>query len=598
MLTNDFYDIIDKQIDEIVTKYSKIKLLEQQKKNKFGRKSVAFLLWFLENYAPKLKEPEKYIVEGNDDTSCDIIYNYLDENENEIIYVVQAKWFKKSKIHTTNSISKEIKACLSDFDLILFGRKKTSVVNSDFNRMYKILLEQKKRNKRIEFIFLSLCQNSSNADGNIEKFETSLCKFKKMHIERLKKDFIDLNYKNMNKVLTLNDIKKPLGMIKLEVVPNKYILKESPYKSYIFLVKPQWIHDIYEEFGDSLFCDNIRNPLASSHFNKEIIKTLNEEPSFFWAFNNGITAITNEINSFYPDNNTIDIKGLQIINGAQTVNAIHQAYSKMSEKKKQTINNDAHITFRLLKSGENDYDSKVTKFTNSQNPMINRDFHSNDLIQEHLQDDFFANTNIWYERRRGEFIARKIPRNIIKISNEIFAKTYLAYYLQEPLLAKNATMKFFVSEKIDKTSGLYEKIFHDKYNYKNLQASFYTYKFVEEKLKEFKRNYKNVRGKDENDLIAKDHILISKSFILHSTTHITALIGYKLSLKHSGFKKTSGVIISQELSGKRDELDLAYKIIVEAIVPFIEKKRKNKSYSDSKYFKSGECFNELKLLVK
>ncbi len=347
-----------------------------------------------------------------------------------------------------------------------------------------------------------------------------------------------------------------------------------------------------------MFSDNIRNPLATSHFNKEIIKTLDEEPSFFWAFNNGITAITNKINSFYRDNNTIEIEGLQIINGAQTVNAIHQAYSKMLENKKQTINNDAHITLRLLKSGGNDYDSKVTKFTNSQNPMINRDFHSNDLIQEHLQDDFFANTNIWYERRRGEFIAQKIPRNVIKISNEIFAKTYLAYYLQEPLLAKNATMKFFVSEKIDKTSGLYEKIFHDKYDYKNLQASFYTNKFVDEKLKEYKRNYKNVQEKNEHNLTTKDHILISKSFILHSTTHITALIGYKLSLKHLVFEKTSGVIISQELSDKRDELNLAYKEIVKAIVPFIEKKRKNKSYSDSKYFKSRECFNELKLLVK
>ncbi len=229
MLTNDFYDIIDKQIDEIMTKYSKTKLLEQQKKDIFGRKSAALLLWFLEKYAPNLEEPEKYIVEGNDDSSCDIIYKYLDENDNEIVYVVQAKWFKKTKIHATNSISKEIKACLSDFDLIIFGKKKISVVNSNFNRMYKILLEQKKSNKRIEFIFLSLCQNSSNADENIKKFETSLCKFKKMHIERLKKDFIDLNYKNMNKVLTLNDIKKPVGTIKLVVEPNNYILKEYPF---------------------------------------------------------------------------------------------------------------------------------------------------------------------------------------------------------------------------------------------------------------------------------------------------------------------------------------------------------------------------------
>ena len=55
---------------------------------------------------------------------------------------------------------------------------------------------------------------------------------------------------------------------------------------------------------------------------------------------------------------------------------------------------DAFISLRIIRTGGEDFDLLVTKYTNSQNPIDERDFHSNDPIQKRIQEDFIRNTNI------------------------------------------------------------------------------------------------------------------------------------------------------------------------------------------------------------
>ncbi len=129
------------------------------------------------------------------------------------------------------------------------------------------------------------------------------------------------------------------------------------------------------------------------------------------------------------------------------------------------LDNDALIILRLLKSGGRGFDLQVTRFTNSQNSVSDKDFRANDEIQTEIQN-FFYKSNFWYEKRLDEF--REIPKNIKIVSSVYIAQAYLSYHLQDPVnvmnnnLQKEKTGKdlFFISHKQDK-EGMYEKFFEN-----------------------------------------------------------------------------------------------------------------------------------------
>ena len=174
----------------------------------------------------------------------------------------------------------------------------------------------------------------------------------------------------------------------------------------------------------------------------------------------------------------IKLTGLQIINGAQTVYSIYRAYKNASPTKRMQMDTESLVTLRLLKSGGKDFDLNVTRYTNSQNPVQDRDFCANDDIQIKLQNASYK-TPVWYEKRRGEF--REVPEKITKVPNYIFANVYLAYHLQEPVSVLSNYKKEtqindkdlnFISHREHK-DGLYEKIFNDETQFKDMLSAFY-----------------------------------------------------------------------------------------------------------------------------
>ena len=80
---------------------------------------------------------------------------------------------------------------------------------------------------------------------------------------------------------------------------------------------------LYKKHKKTLFSANIRDYLGSrnsnSNINHGIKETIENEYSNFWAYNNGITILTNQ---FVIDHNKITLSGMSIVNGAQTTGAI------------------------------------------------------------------------------------------------------------------------------------------------------------------------------------------------------------------------------------------------------------------------------------
>ncbi|HMP32240.1 MAG TPA: AIPR family protein, partial [Saprospiraceae bacterium] len=255
------------------------------------------------------------------------------------------------------------------------------------------------------------------------------------------------------------------------------------FEAYMVLLRPKSIFDLFEKYGFALFYKNVRNPLLQSQFNEEIEKTAVENPAYFWYYNNGITAITYLLPPIGKNAITVNLTGLQIINGAQTVYSIYRAYKNASLTKRIQMDSETLVTLRLLKSGGKDFDLNVTRFTNSQNPVNDRDFCANDDLQIHLQNASYQ-TPIWYEKRRDEF--RETPNGIKKVPNHVFANVYLAYHLQDPVsVIKNYAQRTrtnkdlnFISHR-DHKDGLYEKVFNKDTNFEDMLCAFYVFNTVD-----------------------------------------------------------------------------------------------------------------------
>lgn len=477
MYNTDFYQILDQELNEVAKRYESDQEIKKRSKDNAQLKSYCLMVWFLEFYG-KIARVKNEIIDGPGDSSCDIIFQKMNFQKETIFYVVQSKWNVQNKVDKMIE-SDEIKKALSDFQTILSGEKKDTK-NQRFNENLKELRNHINKNGKVEFIFLSLSLNNEESKENIETFEKSNPNmFVRIYdIERIKRDFIDVRYKKLEQQNLLERKYNPKEeeiTITVERLGtnNNHISISSPFVSYIILVRPKMLYELFGQYGYSLFVENVRNPIRNSEINEKMQETLLNNPAFFWYYNNGITAISKLLPVLSKQAKQFSVVGFQVINGAQTVYAIYSAYSKADSSERKKMDQEVLITIRIYKSGGIDFDKNVTKFTNAQNLMNEKDFRANDLVQIKLQNESFL-TRYWYEKRKDEFAV--IPKNISVIPNDFILMTYIAFF------DLSIYMKL-------KNLGLYD-ILDDSIHYKSLLVSYLVYIEIENLSK-----YQNLKAK-------------------------------------------------------------------------------------------------------
>ena len=115
------------------------------------------------------------------------------------------------------------------------------------------------------------------------------------------------------------------------VIKDKVVINTKPFftetsdgwNAYIFSISGDWLYNLYKEYGGNLFSANYRGFLGSGKrkkINSAIRQSAETEPKNFWAYNNGITILTLDIND--EGKNKTSITGVSIINGAQTTGSV------------------------------------------------------------------------------------------------------------------------------------------------------------------------------------------------------------------------------------------------------------------------------------
>ena len=227
-------------------------------------------------------------------------------------------------------------------------------------------------------------------------------------------------------------------------------IQTDKWRSFVTAVSGKWLRKLFLEKGEELFSGNPRSYLGRGRkntINSGIIASVQEEPENFWAYNNGVTAL---VNDFEYDEKLL-IKGITIINGAQTTGAI-------STPEETQIKDDFYIPCRFIVCSDKTIIDSIINNNNKQNKILPSDLRSNDKQQERLRKEFKKYCDLFYNGGRRD---DKKVRNKVVFDPYFVAQTLLAYH-GDSVTAYNGKQRIWEDDK------LYTSIFMDQLNAKHI----------------------------------------------------------------------------------------------------------------------------------
>lgn len=338
-----------------------------------------------------IENSAKSLVDSFDDNGLDSIY--YDEQQNTL-YLIQSKLISEGHGEPDTG------------DMHKFATGVKDLLDSNFDRFNKKINSRK---EEIEEIF-----SDSQIKLNIVVSYTG--KGFSIHNQRIIDDllnflnestewayFTDFNLKyahdSLNSILSGKPIEAELSLSNWGVI-------DEPFTAYYGQISAHDLALLWKQHRRKLFTENIRNYIGMSDINVGILKTLNEEPENFIYFNNGVTALCKSIKplparTVGKTTGLFECKGISIINGAQTVGSIGVGYDSSPE---QINKSKVFIRLISLESCPENFGSKITIASNTQNKIEKKDFVSLDSEQSRIKTDLLLQGIIYHYKRTDDVI--------------------------------------------------------------------------------------------------------------------------------------------------------------------------------------------------
>ncbi|MDE8124706.1 AIPR family protein, partial [Erysipelothrix rhusiopathiae] len=152
----------------------------------------------------------------------------------------------------------------------------------------------------------------------------------------------------------------------------------------------------------SVLFDNVRGFLGNTKYNKNISKTLNDNPEKFFMYNNGITITVNNVIAEERKRQGqvwMSLDGFQIVNGGQTLRSIYEEKDRLSDL---NLLNSANVLVRIFQTNKDaELTNNIAEYTNSQNTISSSDLKSVSNLQIRIEK-FLETHNILYVRKVGD----------------------------------------------------------------------------------------------------------------------------------------------------------------------------------------------------
>ena len=442
-----------KRLRERLSDFTKSEFNSNFEALKADQKSDALLHFYIKEIHNKFRteigteQIEFGMVDGKDDLSVDFIHK-----DDSLVTIIQAKYRGASKENEDHDKIQDFKNVINRLIENKFEPNK---------KLKEVLTEIDFENDEFNMVYITTAPiiGHSKIECDLEPIYTQ--KIPDL-ADRVTYTFLDVS--RLNEEIT-NAISMSKGLnddiFELHAYDSpesgKQILsiEVNDRKQCIFAVESSQLFNAHKRVKDNLFNLNIRNFIGNTFQNKKIKKTIKEDALNFYFYNNGISCLSRQI---VIDNKLgiVKVKGLQVINGAQTVKSL------VLEHTKSTLIEKPVVLVRITEiaetySAERIFIDSITKFNNSQNVVKVSDFRSNDPIQIDIQKKF-SNLNlpgtikkVTYIRKRTDEIPKR-THEIIKF--EDFCKALHAYMI-DPIEFSSSTSYLF-----DEKGG-YAKIFGD-----------------------------------------------------------------------------------------------------------------------------------------
>jgi hypothetical protein len=383
-LKDNFFEAIKLTIEEENRKPQEIEQL------KFSRSLVGMSICMNSELMPH--ESVNYITDGFGDDGIDGIYY---DNAEKCLYLIQSKFSYKGE----GSLD------LGDAHKYLAGVRNLISGNKfqDFNERIRergAEIEKYLMDIQTRFVLTIIVSGNQVCTGDVKKLLEGFCE----ENNELSDSFslIILNNQDLYNFIASGVAGKPIDS---QVALYQWSHVSEPLKSYYGQIAGSDLGKLFESYGRNLFAPNIRVYLGGTEVNEGIIETIENNPTKFWYYNNGITLLCDSIDKkpiggLSAQTGIFDCKNIRIVNGAQTVGSIAKAL-KLHPENTEII----RVWIRIVEVSEQDVDEsrKITRTNNTQNRIDSRDFVSLDPQQKRIHDDLLVE-RIMYRYKSGETV--------------------------------------------------------------------------------------------------------------------------------------------------------------------------------------------------
>ena len=253
----------------------------------------------------------------------------------------------------------------------------------------------------------------------------------------------------------VQDIDSPSLFVKhgtLTLTDKDQFLYHGQERSMVTSISAKSLKDLYVKYGNSgLFTSNLRYYVKSAKIDTNIKYSIQNDPSKFWYFNNGL-IITCE--NYTINDDKLELYNFSIVNGGQTTNIIGNT----------NFDEDFSIICKVIKPKYSTRDentvflSKVAETSNTQKPIKIKDIIANRIEQTRLKEQM-ASVGVFVQVKRGEKINKNIyPDKWQNSTNEEIGQMLFSFMYQQPGIARNSKSKMLENE------NYYNIIYKNEYN--------------------------------------------------------------------------------------------------------------------------------------
>lgn len=227
-------------------------------------------------------------------------------------------------------------------------------------------------------------------------------------------------------------------------VPAGFPIKGGDWSAYQTFVPGALVYKLFKQHGADLFSANVRDYLGSresdANINNSIKETAEDHPENFWVYNNGITALVNDLTvAKKAGGYRLTIRGISIVNGAQTTGAIGSLDI--------SPNKNLMVPIRFIWTANKSRVQNIIRFNNSQNKISASDFRSTDAIQKRLKVEFEKIPDAEYEGGRRGGVSDTIKRRPNLLPSYTVGQALAAFH-GNPVVAYDRKSEIWISDQL------------------------------------------------------------------------------------------------------------------------------------------------------